>query len=43
MMKYHETDNINQFLLGFDKIIRVLKNSGAEIEDCDATYHLLLS
>lgn len=43
ILKYIESDEMNQYLLKFDKIIRQLKESGAHVEESDIICYLLLS
>lgn len=42
-MKYSESDEMSEHLLKFDKMIRELKSSGANMEDLDIVCHLLLT
>lgn len=42
-LKYQEDNDMNQYLLQFDKLIRELKESGANVDHSDAICHLLLS
>lgn len=41
--RYNEEDDMNQYILNFDKMIRELKEAGAKIDDFDIICHLLLS
>lgn len=43
MMKYHESDDMIQHFLEFDKKIRELKSAGATMDDLDIIVHLLLT
>lgn len=43
MMKYHESDDITDHFLKFDRMIRELKSTGAKMEELDVVVHLLLT